>query len=45
MKYLKLPAGFLFGGVLYVLIEVLWRGYSHYSMFIAGGLGFLLFMQ
>ena len=44
MKYLKLPAGFLFGGVLYVLIEVLWRGYSHYSMFIAGGLGFLLFM-
>ncbi len=44
MKYLKLPAGFMFGGTLYVLIEILWRGYSHYSMFIAGGLGFLLFM-
>ena len=44
MRYLKLPAGFLFGGVLYVLIELLWRGYSHYSMFIAGGLGFILFM-
>ena len=44
MLYLKLPAGFLLGGSLYVLMELAWRGYSHYSMFIAGGLAFLLFM-
>ena len=33
---------FLCGGVLYVTIELLWRGWSHYSMFLAGGIGFLL---
>ena len=33
---------FLCGGVLYVTIELLWRGRSHYSMFLAGGIGFLL---
>ena len=34
---------FLFGGFAYGLIEVLWRGYSHWSMVIAGGLSFLAF--
>lgn len=29
------------GGLLYVLIEILWRGYSHWTMFILGGLCFL----
>ncbi len=29
---------FLAGGVLYNLIELLWRGYTHWSMTIAGGL-------
>ena len=33
---------FLCGGGLYVTIELLWRGWSHYSMFLAGGIGFLL---
>ncbi len=33
---------FLIGGVLYVGIELLWRGYSHISMFFVGGLCFLL---
>lgn len=33
---------FLIGGVLYVLVELLYRGYSHYSMFIVGGLCFVL---
>ncbi len=33
---------FLFGGVSYLLIEMLWRGYSHWSMFILGGACFLL---
>ena len=28
------------GGALYCLIEVLWRGYSHVSMFLAGGFCF-----
>ncbi len=33
---------FLFGGLAYVTLEILWRGHSHYSMFLAGGLCFLL---
>ena len=33
---------FLFttGGTLYFAIEILWRGYSHFSMFLCGGLCF-----
>ena len=33
---------FFLGGVGYVLLELLYRGRSHYSMFLAGGLCFLL---
>lgn len=33
---------FLFGGLTYYLIESIWRGYSHFSMVIVGGLCFLL---
>lgn len=33
---------FSFGGIVYVLIELLWRGYSHSSMFLLGGLCFVL---
>lgn len=33
---------FLIGGILYILIELLYRGYSHYSMFLVGGLCFVL---
>lgn len=29
------------GGVLYFLIELLYRGYSHWSMFLLGGIAFL----
>lgn len=32
---------FTIGGVGYVLLENLWRGYSHITMFFAGGLSFL----
>lgn len=33
---------FAWGGEMYVLIELLWRGYSHPSMFLLGGLCFLI---
>ena len=35
---------FLFdvGGALYVLIELIWRGWSHWTMFILGGLCFVM---
>ena len=33
---------FLLGGFGYVGLELLWRGRSHYSMFLAGGICFLL---
>lgn len=33
---------FAVGGVLYYIIEILWRGHSHYSMFFVGGLCFVL---
>ncbi len=33
---------FTVGGLLYYLIEVVWRGYSHISMFALGGICFVL---
>ena len=30
------------GGFIYVLIEILWRGYSHWTMFVVGALCFLI---
>ena len=33
---------FLVGGSGYVALEYLWRGWSHWSMFLAGGFCFLL---
>lgn len=38
IKYIVL---FLFGGIVYYLIEILWRGYSHWTMIILGGLCFV----
>ena len=32
----------LIGGAIYSLIEVLWRGYTHWSMGIVGGICFIL---
>lgn len=32
----------IIGGLLYVLIELLWRGYSHWTMFVVGGVCFVL---
>ena len=36
---------FCAGGVIYVALELLWRGRSHGSMFLAGGSSFLLLGQ
>ena len=33
---------FLIGGMFYFAIETLWRGFSHSSMFLLGGICFLL---
>jgi len=30
------------GGLIYVLIELVWRGYSHWTMFLVGGVCFVL---
>ncbi len=41
-KILRKIISFLFGGTLYFFIEIMTRGYSHYSMFICGGISFVL---
>lgn len=33
---------FWMGGVIYQIIEILWRGHTHWSMFFAGGFGILI---
>lgn len=30
------------GGMMYILLELLWRGHSHWTMFILGGLCFVM---
>ena len=42
MVFLQNFIMFLFGGTGYVGLEMLWRGRSHISMFLAGGVCFLL---
>lgn len=41
-KFLKCLFLFFFGGIVYILIELLWRGKSHWSMGILGGLCFVV---
>jgi len=38
-------AFFLFGGVGYGIIELIWRGRTHWSMLVAGGICFVLFSK
>lgn len=38
----RVSALFLAGGALYFLFEMIWRGYSHWTMFLLGGLCFVL---
>ena len=42
MRIFKGILFFLVGGIGYVALEFWWRGYSHGSMFLAGGTCFLL---
>ena len=42
MKYAKYPVLFCAGGLGYLGLELLWRGWTHGSMFFAGGTCFLL---
>ncbi len=42
MKYCKPFLYFTAGGTTYVLLELLWRKRSHSSMFLTGGICFLL---
>lgn len=41
-KFKEYITVFGFGGVIYGLVEVVTRGYTHWSMFLTGGLAFLL---
>lgn len=36
---------FLIGGVGYGIIEILWRGHTHPTMTVAGGISFLMFSK
>lgn len=38
IKYVVL---FLYGGTVYYMVEMMWRGYSHWTMFLLGGLCFV----
>ena len=42
MKFWLRSVAFLLGGWVYVLLELCWRGRSHVSMFVAGGLSLVL---
>lgn len=44
-KIKKDTAIFLIGGVGYGIIEILWRGHTHPTMTVAGGISFLLFSK
>ena len=42
MRFWKQTVLFYMGGSAYMTLEFLWRGKSHYSMFLLGGVCFLL---
>lgn len=41
-KFIVTLIMFLFGGTGYAMIEILWRGNTHWSMFLLGGLCFVV---
>ena len=42
MRWLKPLVLFGVGGLTYILMELMWRGYTHWTMFFVGGLAFVL---
>lgn len=42
LKSVKHIALFAIGAVLYAVIEIIWRGYTHWTMAVLGGLLFIL---
>lgn len=42
MKAVRPLVLFCVGGAVYIMMEMFWRGYSHWTMFIVGGLCFVL---
>lgn len=42
IKKLEYACVFLSGGIIYSVLEIIWRGYTHWSMTCAGGICFLL---
>ena len=42
MRVVKPLILFLIGGLAYILMELMWRGYTHWTMFFVGGLAFVL---
>ena len=40
-KRYELPCVFLIGGIVYMLLEITWRGFTHWSMGLCGGVCFL----
>ena len=45
MKFLRGCILFYIGGTAYMILEFLWRGHSHYRMFLLGGCCFLMLGQ
>ena len=43
LKLKKYVVFFIIGGLGYAIIELLWRGRTHWSMMLAGGICFILF--
>ncbi len=41
-QIIKEPILFCVGGIAYNVVEVLYRGYTHWTMFVVGGLCFIL---
>ena len=40
-NFLKILILFIIGGTIYIVIELLYRGYTHWTMFILGGICFV----
>lgn len=45
MRFWKMLVLFYFGGMCYLTLELLWRGFSHWSMFLLGGCCFVILGQ